>query len=362
MTAQLEYPGKVFSVGGGFPWVQFVLPFLQFGMTEFHYPVGLVNASNAAGFVLLLPFILILLVTRPFARRDLLIILMLVFIVAVGYFMLVGIPPALAKYSGWSLVYSTRGILPIGIASIVCFVRALAWNKRPRIANSWLAVAATVAIGVAAWFGLSIVNQRYEGFVSTLMVMAAASYFAGAMAMVFYNRQIAVALLAGPVVAAGALVNPISHGLPGFFRSDSYQWFRSFAARDHLARWIVIGGDSRSNYLPYLIKAAGGSVVNGIRCNPDMQLFSVLDPGKQHFNVWNRFAVVSCVPSTDDKVGLDLTSGVSYTIKLPLKPDLLDRLGVRYIVTVDTPGVGDIAGFRAVGQRNGFFLRVRDTP
>ena len=363
MTAQLEYPGKVFSVGGEFPWVQFFIPFLQFGMTEFHYPAGLVNASNASGFVLLLPFLLALLITSSRGKRDALVAIMVMFIAAVGYFMLVGVAPALARYSGWSLVYSTRCILPVGIASIVCLVRLLAWKGRHRITRPSFAVAAALALGVAAWFGFSMVNKRYQEYVSAPMVAAAAGYLAAVTVMVLCERRTnAIALLTGPILAATAFVNPISRGLPGFYRSESYQFFRSFTQRDRTGRWLLLGSDARTNYLPYLVKAAGADVLNGIRCNPDMRLLSVLDPEKQQFNVWNRFAVISYVASKDGKAGFNLTSGVSYTIALPLNPELLDRLGVRYILSVDLPVDDEIPGFRTVGRHNGFLLRMRDVP
>jgi hypothetical protein len=364
MTAQLEYPGKIFSVGGGFSWVQFLVPFLQFGMTEFHYPNGLVNACNAAGFMLILPFITALLVSRRVASRDLLVILMLGFIVAVGYFMMAGVPAALAKYSGWSLVYSTRGILPVGIASIVCFVRLLSGMGRPRTTGLGVAAIATVVLGVGFWLILSVVNRRYEEFVSTPMVVAVSAYLAVAMVMLFANRRaIAVGLLLAPVVAAGAWINPIGRGLPGFYRSETYRWLQSFTSKHHQERWLVIGSDSRSSYLPYLVKAAGGDVLNGIRCNPDMRVFSIVDPQKQHFDVWNRFAIVSYVASKDDKIGLTLTSGVSYTVAIPFKTDLLDRLGVRYILNVDSPaGEADIPGFRTKAERDGLVLRIREGP
>jgi hypothetical protein len=362
MTSQLEYPGKVFSVGGDFSWVRFLVPFLQFGMTEFHYPVGLVNACNAAGFILLLPFIVILLVSNRTGRRDLLVILMLVFVCAVGYFMMVGIPAGLARYSGWSLVYSTRGILPAGIASIACLVRLLAWPSARRLVPPWLAVVGAIALTVASWFCLSVVNQRYDGFVSGAAVAAIAAYLSVAAVLFFCRSQsIAMALLLVPVVVSTAWVNPTERGLPGFYRSETFHWLQSLTAKDRAARWLVVGTDNRSGYLPYLIRAAGGNVLGGIRNNPDMHVLGVLDPTKKSFDVWNRFAVISYARSKNDQIGMTLTSGVSYTVTLPFTPELLDRLGIRYVLDVDTPAQKtEIVGFRVAAQHDGMLLQVRD--
>jgi hypothetical protein len=122
----------------------------------------------------------------------------------------------------------------------------------------------------------------------------------------------------------------------------------------------VIGRDLRTNYVPYFIKAAGGDVLSGIRCNPDLRVFEVLDPEHKHFDVWNRFAVVTYARSLDDQIGLTLTSGVSYTVTLPFRTELLDRLGIKYILSVDTPREeNEIPGFRAVAIREGLVLNVR---
>ncbi|MEY2579110.1 MAG: hypothetical protein QOI49_1934 [Verrucomicrobiota bacterium] len=361
MTALLEYPGKVFSTGGDFSWSRFFLPFLQFGTSEFHFPAGLVNASNAAGFVLLLPFVVLLMASRPRAWRDGFVLLMICFVAAVGYFMMVGIPPALAKYSGWSLVYSTRGILPAGIGLIACFVRVLARPSSRREMTPLFGAIVFVALAAAWWLCLSVVNEKYEEFVSAGTVIAVAAYLA-VISILFTGRtqMLATTLLLAPIVAATAFVNPLGRGLPGIYDSETFGKLRSFAAKDHIGRWLVIGRDRRSSYVPYVIKAAGGDVLSGIRCNPDMRMFEVLDPERKHFDVWNRFAVVTCARSPDDQVGLTLTSAVSYTVTLPFRTDLLDRLGIKYILSVDTPREeNQIPGFRAVAMAEGLVLNVR---
>ena len=362
MTAQLEYPGKVFSTGGDFSWTRFFLPFLQFGMTEFHFPSGLVNASNAAGFVSVLPFIALLLASRPRAWRDGFVLLMLCFVAAVGYFMMVGIPPALAKYTGWSLVYSTRGILPAGVASIACFVRVLAWPPSRRAMSPLFGLILVVVLAAAWWFCLSIVNQSYEEFVSGGLVIAVAAYVAViSILLIGRTQSLATALLLVPIIAASAFVNPLGRGLPGFYDTETFRNLRSFAGKDHGGRWLVIGHDRRSGYVPYVIKAAGGDVLSGIRCNPDMRVFEVLDPERKHFDVWNRFAVVTYARSLDDQIGLTLTSAVSYTVTLPFRTELLDRLGIKYILSVDTlPAENEIPGFRAIALQEGLVVNVRE--
>jgi len=221
-----------------------------------------------------------------------------------------------------------------------------------------------VVLTVGSWLCLSVVNQKYEGFVSGAIILAAAAYLSVAALLLFCNsRAIAVTLLVVPTVAATALVNPLGRGLPGFYHNDTFRWLQSFRAKDSNARWLIVGGDGRSGYLPYLVKAAGGDVMGGIRNNPDMRVFNILDPEKKHFDVWNRFAIVSYVPGKGDDVGFNLTSGVSYTISIPFKTELLDQLGVRYLLNVDASSQAiNVPGFQTVSERDGLLLQRRGTP
>jgi hypothetical protein len=194
------------------------------------------------------------------------------------------------------------------------------------------------------------------------MVAVASVYFAAICFLFARNlRLVGMVLLLIPIVSANAFVNPIGFGLAGFYRNETFGWLRTLAAEDHRGRWLVLGEDRRTDLLAYLIKAAGSDVLGGIRNNPDMRVFGVLDPERKYFAVWNRFAVVSYKPSEDDQVGMTLTSGVSYTITLPLTPELLDRLGINHILDVDMPArKTELRGFHLAAQRDGMLLHVRD--
>jgi hypothetical protein len=363
MTAQLEYPGKVFSVGGGVHWFQFFVPLLEFGMTEYHFPQGLVNACVASGFVLLLPFIGVIFVTTRRRRWDGLLIALLALLGFIVYFMMVGIPAWAARYSGWSFVYDTRGILPFGLISIACLVRVLAISK-PRLSLDsagfhWLLFGVfALAWGATLWF----VNGNYNGFTSGIVVGLTAVYFA-LVTVLFSTKSalIGLALLVIPTVISNGFVNPLEQGLAGFYRNSTFVQLNQYVRKDPSARWLVMGRPDKGWKMAHLAKAAGANVLSGIRNNPNAELFRILDPESKYFDIWNRFAVISYDRSPDERIKIVLTSGVSYTIFIPFTASMFDRLGVRYIVQVDpAEDEPQIPGFSLLGEQNGLRLLTRN--
>lgn len=363
MTAQLEYPGKVFSVGGGFHWFQFFVPLLEFGMTEYHFPQGLVNACVASGFVLLLPFIGVIFATTSRRRWDSLLIALLCFLGFIIYFMMVGIPAWAARYSGWSFVYDTRGLLPFGLVSIACLVRLLAISKprvNLRLAHfDWLLFGAfALAWGVTLW----LVNDKYGGFTSASFVAITALYFA-LITLLFTNKSalVGIALLVIPTVISNGLVNPLSQGLAGFYRNLTFARLNQAVRKDPSARWLVMGTTDRGWKIAHLAKAAGANMLSGIRNNPNAEILRILDPESKYFDTWNRFAVIAYKRSPSEEIKIVLTSGVSYDIFIPFTTSMFDRLGVRYILQVDPDeNEPEIPGFSMLGEQDGLRLLIRN--
>lgn len=359
-TSRLDYPGRIFSIGGGFEWYRFFIPYLEWGMGEFHFPHGLTNASNASGFVLLLPFVVALLWRSR--RWDAVVVALLLFIALTSYFMLVGVPAGLARYSGWSMVYATRGMLPVGISAITCLVRLLSMPSKTAVAGRGSTLLAFILIAAAFYQLLSVTNAKYLQFVPSAVVVATAAYL-GVITALFLGRArtLAVGLLLVPTVLSTGLVNPIGRGLPAFFASDTFNAVKTHVTRDRTARWVVLGGGDLQFRLPHYLTAAGANVIGGTRCNPDTELMSLIDPRRTYFDAWNRFALIEVERAAADEPKVTQTSGLSYTISLPLTPEWLQKVGVRYIAQGHAEPPLAIDGFSKTGSFSEFriFSRTR---
>jgi hypothetical protein len=362
MTAQLEYPGKVFSVGGGFHWFQFFVPLLEFGMTENHFPQGLLNACVASGFILLVPFIGVIFAATRRRRWDSLLVGLLCLLGFIVYFMMVGIPAWAARYSGWSFVYDIRGILPFGLVSIACLVRLLAISQprlNLRVARfDWL----LFGIFVLGWGAtLWLVNSKYSGFTSDVIVGLTAIYLALVTVLFAIRRNlIGLILLVVPTVISNGFVNPLGQGLAGFYRNSTFVRLSQVVKKDSSARWLVLETTDRGWKMAHLVKATGAEVLSGIRNNPNAEILRILDPGKKYFDAWNRFAVISYKRSPNEEIKIVATSGVSYTVFIPFTSAMFDRLGVRYILEVDPAAdEPEIPGFGVLNDEGGLRLLSR---
>jgi len=206
-------------------------------------------------------------------------------------------------------------------------------------------------------------NRHLAGFAGMSGVVATAIFFA----LVFtalWRCQVALAaiLVLIPTIYANGLVNPIGRGLPGFTRSEIFHWLSDNTRAQPDATWLVIGrGSARTNFLPQFVKATGADTFGGYRCEPDERIVRALDPTHKYSSVYNRYAEILFLPSTEPRPSFELTFVNHYNVLLPLKSEFLHRLGVTFVLEVEMPAAeGAIEGYATIGEREGLRLLQRD--
>src|SRR5439155_8259135 len=129
---------------------------------------------------------------------------------------------------------------------------------------------------------------------------------------------VAAILVLVPTIYANALVNPIARALPGFNGSEIFHWLSDNVRAQPDAKWLVIGRASgRTNFLPQFVKATGADTFGGYRCEPDERIMRALDPGHKHSFVYNRYAEISFLPSTEPEPSFELSFINHYSVLLP---------------------------------------------
>ena len=358
----LIYPGRQIFSGREFSWVRLFAPFLEFSMTQQHFPLSLGNVCEAGGFLFLAPLLAAAVIREVWRGcRDGVLIAVVLFIALAIWFMLMGVPMWLARITGWSYVPSIRVIPAVGVASIVGVVRYLGLpSEKPQDKKTWLLVG---ALGLALiLFGcLSLANSGMDDFARLTEVIGAAVFFATVFCLVWQRQRLASCLLLVlPLLWANPLVNPIERGLPGLTRSEVFRWLSEAQRSDRGGRWIVVGDPTnRTCCLAQLVKATGADILGGTRSMPDREMLRILDPENRYETVHNRYARICFIPSSDGDVNFKLAFADDYQVRLPLRSEIFESLGVKYVLLVDPKEVPALPRFEQIATRKGLVLLRR---
>jgi hypothetical protein len=362
----LAYPGQVFSLGGGLPWQRLFMPFLEFAMTDQHYPASEMNVCEPAGFLFLAPLIAVVFGNDLLKQRfDPIVVASLAFTLLGLWFMLLGFPAWLARWTGFSLVYPERLVLAVSIASIVALCRYLGRsNERRPHQPIAMQLAVLGALVLTLFIIFRSTNQQLGYFVDYSGVVACAFFFALVFAALWCRQVImACILILVPTICSTAQANPIGRGLPGFTRSEVFHWLCGVAREQPEAKWLVVGHISnRTGFIPQFVKATGAYVLGGYRCEPDEEMVRVLDPTGKYSSAYRRYAATLFLPSAEPEPSFELVFVNRYNVLLPLRPDIMDRLGVNLVLEVDLAvNEGAISDYTSIGEREGLRLLKRDT-
>ncbi len=360
--AGLIYPGRVFSSGGESHWTHFLAPFLEFGMTEDHYPAGSVNVCAAAGFLFLAPLLFVAVGRDAWRKRsDPLLVALVVFIGFDLWFMALGVPRWLAGVTGWSYVTSSRATLALGIATVAAVVRYLGRARVPLETPIGRRMLGAGILTLALYGLLTLTNIKIGAFALGIHVVAVALYFAVTFYCLWSRRAVASCLLlAVPMIFANALVNPISHGLPGLTKGAVFRWVESRVRESRNDKWLVAGSSIRSYAVAQLVKAAGANTLGGTRCTPDRALLRQLDPDNRAAAVHDRYGRACFVPANVAAPTFKLWFVDAYTVELPLNGPMLSGLGIDNLLLIDEKPVADtLVGWAKGGAQNGCYLYAR---
>jgi hypothetical protein len=269
-----------------------------------------------------------------------------------------------AKWTGFWLVYPSRVMLAVSIASTIALCRYLGRSNGQRYFSAAIGLGTLFVLGLVLLAVFQSTNRQLAAFVDLRGVVATSIYFTVVFA-VLWCRQVIVAsiLILVPAIYSTGLANPIGHGLPGITQSETFRWLSKLAREQPMARWLVVGQpSSRTNFMPQLLKATGADTFGGFRCEPDQRMVRALDPAGKYAAVYNRYAETMVLPSMRAEPSFELTFINHYNILLPLRPEFLRRLGVTFVLEIEMPEAdGVIAEYSVIGEREGLRLLKRES-
>ncbi|HKQ04990.1 MAG TPA: hypothetical protein VJ464_07665 [Blastocatellia bacterium] len=337
LTANTVYPGKRLSVGGDLSFAELFRGVYNL-MSSYTRIGGLKNESEAASFYYFFPAVLLALPLSARLRRGLGVVgwALVGYIVAMIFFLRVGVPAFVAKVTLLSYVPGNRADLTLGLASIMLSLYALAILRKEVGAPAsrlerWMPVAAAVGLSLLCVIH-SLFLLRLTGDFPTPPFALLMAFFLGMTAYLLLagrQRQFALMLLALQL-ATTWLINPLATNLDHIYNSElAKEVTRINRQSSERPFWIAYGGVHAGQ----LIAALGGKAMTGVQWPPRLDIWRALDPDGKNEATYNRYAEIQFDYTNDDRqVAFSNPQEGTLVVKVSPTNPTLKALGTRYVL------------------------------
>lgn len=329
------YPGKR-EVTGGFSLFQL---FYYPASSKFFLADNGINASEYSSIFSFypLPTILALYSMIKSRKKDLYMILLLCVSAVFTIYCTLGLPYIVAKLT--LMTYSTQfRVIPVlGVIQIMLLIRSIALMEDtdcfvPRIPAL---LGALVLAGGSLWLCVTVFPvKQYIGVVYGIGIAVLIAFCAyGFMAKCHPKlRQSALILFIVFEMATGMMVLPIQKGADAIYSKPVAKAISAVVEEDPDAKWIVLDSWVIANFSA----ACGASTINSNNYMPNFELWHTLFDQEEYEannDIFNRYAHIE-VQMVDGETSLELLS--ADLIKLNLSYEDLDKLGVEYVVSLNS--------------------------
>lgn len=327
-----SYPGRRFAMGGEMPYAHvFYGIFESWQFHEFSTPFPPANPSEASNLWMLFPVVLLLVPKGAWRDTHWRVPLALLAFCMLELLWVAGPLPGWVRtvlaHAGWYMVPSARGLLGMGVASIMLVAVVVSGVHRGqlqlRTRQAPLVAGFAMVVVMAYWWVLHRMDPEF--FADWRMLAAAAGVGGLVLAMVTGATRLYV-LVSLLVVIPPLHVNPLQSGLDFYLNKRPFVQARE--ASDDQAVWAVYG----SLFVAQGLKGAGLTVVNGTIYAPKMNMIRALDPQLRYGDVWNRYAHIELLQGKPGAPPLFKTHYADhYSIALDVCGQHIRDLGVTHI-------------------------------
>jgi hypothetical protein len=289
-----DYPGLRFTVGGLYPnkfWTLFVdnavpewLP--RKGGTRFHY-------LGRDGFFLIYPVVGLAILFDVIRHRRLRFPLSmgaLIFLLALHWWLHIGLPEPLAKFTFLSRLREGREIIGRGYGNALLLVCWLAECRRWQLHRDWLHFAFCAVATVLFFAACHYLNYDYLITIGKTPHDLAISFLLLSLIVALLPRfpRSAMASFAGVAVITNCWFNPLVKGGVDYLKTNpvAEKIQEIHSAKDRKSRWAVFGFGAVAN----LFRVLNVPAINGVHFHPQPQIWQEFDVNGTHRKVYNRYA------------------------------------------------------------------------
>lgn len=332
------YPGQRFSTGGdqnlGILFRDIFFSLFYITHTDIKWGV-LGNICETSSFLFFFPPVIAAILWQTISNRRIInkfSIIMIGYFLILLFYILVGFTPAISKYSLFYMMPSGRAIMGLGIANTIIIVAFLSGHeKRPgRIARMVIAGLWFIALcAIGRQLGKDFDQISFPYAVAVSIITAILTYYL----LNTEKKKTVITIFAGISFAATAWFNPLV--LKG----------TAFIYENNLSKEIIEinrlenGNTNWAAFSPWitpnLFRMTGIKSVNGSHAQPMFGLWEKIDPQRQYFQEYNRYAQVNFVPSATGNIRFHSPFPDQLYVYINPNSDVLEQLKVTHILATD---------------------------
>lgn len=339
-----SYPGVRSYTGGSFDEKQIFNGFYNILLLSDHngVPLGQHNQSEASSFLLYtLPLLLYVgyksLLTKKKKEKDLFLIVVLSWVVFLIVWANIGFPPVISKITFLFMVPPYRTIIGIGFGSylLAFYFISLRYNGKE---NTLIPIILSIAWGILIFFlGINFYSgnpnflTKPEIFTPEFKLALVLGFTS--ITTYFLLRRYKILFLICILsysIASTALINPLYRGVDSIDQTPISYLLNKYPS-DSNNKWVVYG-DHR--FAQYLI-GNGQAVLNGIHYYPLFDMWNIIDPKKDYYDIYNRYAHIHFTDNEENPEMVELIYADQINVNMDPCDMKLNRLEVKYYLLSD---------------------------
>jgi hypothetical protein len=328
------YPGQRFCVGGDqnlgilFRNIFFTL----FHITNTDLKWGMLgNICESSSFLFFFPPIIAAILWQMISRRNIInkfSVIMIGYFIILLWYIFVGFPPVISKYSLFYMMHSFRSVIGLGVANVILMVSFLSgshkMNRTERLIISCLWFVFLCAAGKQLGQNFDQISSPYVGAVS--IIIGFFTYYL----LNTEKKKTAVALLALISLISTVRFNPIVSGGTSFIYKNalSEKILEINKSENGNTKWAAF-----SDWVtPNLFRMIGVKAVNGTHSYPLFDVWEKFDPNRQYASQYNRYAHVTFEPSSENDIRFHSPSPDILTVYINPDSSILKDMGITHLL------------------------------
>jgi len=345
LMTETSYPGERFIAPGLGDIRRMLSGFFNILLQMNSNGVPFGNQSEASNFFILSPFLILWVLymnIKTYINKKLLdwvgIALTAGFAFLLSWYLL-PLPEIFSKLTFLYMVTPERLIIAFGISNYLFIVHMLSSKFYiPSFKNRFDIMILTIITGITAYTYFRVGDFLYnlnpnffywpQIMSADLKILGVVIFSSALIPLIVYRNKLSLYLLIIFGILSTLLINPLYKGFDILTETPLAKEIQILSSQDD-SRWIIYGNYVYSHY----ILANGGRVMNGMHNYPQFDMWKIIDPEKEYYDLYNRFAHIFFSEYIEGENLVQLNQNDAVEINMNPCDIKLQNLGVKYLLS-----------------------------